>query len=237
MSVFKKILAAVLFCMMIITANEVNAQIKLSDKTIVKDSAGNIIPMSSWVPMLQSGEYSIKPIDLSDKNSAYVLYRLSINNSKETKDKAEAVRGSKPKKGAYFSNLNGIDIKGKRINMTSLKGKIVVINYWFIACAPCREEMPQLNKLVEEYKQNKDVVFISITTDKKEEILKFLQSNNFQYQIIADATDLILKDGILAFPTNIVLDKEGRVQYISEGYYAETIKNLGIAIKKVHTGK
>src|SRR5689334_20368114 len=55
-------------------------------------------------------------------------------------------------------------VAGKEIEFRKLKGKIVVLNFWFTACPPCLAEIPALNKLAKEYK-NKNVIFFGITYD------------------------------------------------------------------------
>ncbi|MDZ7647241.1 MAG: TlpA disulfide reductase family protein [Cytophagales bacterium] len=65
-------------------------------------------------------------------------------------------------------------ITGELISLTELKGKVVVINFWFTSCAPCITEMPTLNRLVEEFKY-KDVVFIAFARDDVMELTSFLK--------------------------------------------------------------
>lgn len=110
------------------------------------------------------------------------------------------------------------DIEGNRVELEELKGKVVVINFWFIKCKPCIEEMPELNKLVKKYKDNENVVFLGITHDKKEKVTEFLKKEAFDYTLIPDAQSIVNDYIVMGFPTNIVLDKLGDVQYQSMGY-------------------
>ena len=99
-----------------------------------------------------------------------------------------------------------------------------------MSCAPCIEEMPELNKLVEEYENNKDVLFLALTLDEKGSMLnKFLETNVFNYNIVPDSKDYIMKKlQVPAFPTHIVLNKNSNVMFIFAGYtpqVGELIKN------------
>ncbi|MGK0324190.1 MAG: thiol-disulfide isomerase/thioredoxin, partial [Psychroserpens sp.] len=58
------------------------------------------------------------------------------------------------------------DIEGNSHTLESLKGKVVVINFWFINCKPCVAEIPDLNKLKAKF-NNKDAVFVAIALDSK----------------------------------------------------------------------
>jgi len=122
------------------------------------------------------------------------------------------------------------DILGNTYTPEDIKGKVVVINFWFMSCAPCIEEMPELNKLVEEYKNNNDVLFLALTLDEKGSMLnKFLETNVFNYNIVPDSKDYIMKKlQVPAFPTHIVLNKNSNVMFIFAGYtpqVGELIKN------------
>lgn len=114
--------------------------------------------------------------------------------------------------------FNVTSIENKTFNSADLKGKIVVLNLWFINCPNCLEEIGRLNKLVDEYK-NKDVVFIGMATNKKPDLEKFLKKNPFSYNIIPSARQTILSFGEpdkngefnIPFPMHIVIDREGKI--------------------------
>lgn len=62
--------------------------------------------------------------------------------------------------GCQMPDFEAKTLAGKILSRKSLKGKIVVMNFWFIGCKPCVAELPALNKLVQHYKA-KDIVFIA----------------------------------------------------------------------------
>lgn len=82
------------------------------------------------------------------------------------------------------------DINGNNYSLESLKGKVIVINFWFVECKPCVMEMPELNKLVEKYK-NKEVVFLGFAMNEKDKIEKFLKTTTYKYNIVAAAKDVV----------------------------------------------
>lgn len=120
------------------------------------------------------------------------------------------------------------DLEDNTINLKTLKGKVVVLNFWFIACKPCQMEMPDLNELKTEY-NGQEVVFLALTFDKKKAVQKFLKTNPFDYQIFPNASDVIQEYGVMAFPTSIVIGKDGNlVDSITGGSHAikEQIKAM-----------
>ncbi len=107
---------------------------------------------------------------------------------------------------------------GETFDSEKLKGKIVVLNLWFVNCPNCVAEIKLLNDLVDEY-QNKDVVFIGMATNDETKLKSFLKKNPFKYQIVPRAMPTILsfgepnKDGEIniPFPMHIVIDRNGKI--------------------------
>ena len=112
------------------------------------------------------------------------------------------------------------DILGNTYTPEDIKGKVVVINLWFTSCAPCIEEMPELNKLVKEYENNDAVLFLALALDEKGPRLDtFLKTHVFNYNIIPGAQDYVVKKlPPTPFPTHIVLDKNSNVVFTLAGY-------------------
>jgi peroxiredoxin len=109
---------------------------------------------------------------------------------------------------------------GSAVDTRALRGKIVVLNLWFINCPNCIEEIRMLNTLVDEYKASKDVVFLAPAASSKPDLDKFLAKHPFSYQVIPNASSIILfrfgtpdKSGEIdmPFPMHIVLDRDGKV--------------------------
>lgn len=114
------------------------------------------------------------------------------------------------------------DIDQKNWNSEKLKGKIVVMNFWFTSCKPCILEMPHLNKLVEE-NMNNPVVFIAPAPEDDTQIRRFLKKYSFEYIIIPSSLGYITDMKIENFPTHLVIDKKGIIRKVFIGY-ADDIK-------------
>ncbi|XWW45058.1 TlpA family protein disulfide reductase [Fibrella sp. USSR17] len=103
-------------------------------------------------------------------------------------------------------------IAGESYEQASLVGKIIVINFWFMGCAPCRQEMPALNRLVNEYR-GKDVLFLGFATDKAEQLKSsYFAQNRFDFKIIGDAYPIAKSFFVLGYPTTFVVDGNGVVR-------------------------
>lgn len=106
----------------------------------------------------------------------------------------------------------------KTVDNQRIDGKVVFINFWFEGCHPCMAEMDALNKLFEKMKDKKDFVFITITWDNDETIKRVKQKFSLSFDIFAasPAECQRLNFGC-GYPTSVVLDKKGIVQYRHSG--------------------
>jgi thiol-disulfide isomerase/thioredoxin len=114
-----------------------------------------------------------------------------------------------------------------------MQGKIIVINFWFIACAPCRQEIPELNEMVKAYASNPDVVFLAIALDGKPEIETFLEKTPFDYNIIEKGRYIIDQYGVKSYPTHVVIDREGIIRFHTSGLSRKTVSSVQKAIDDI----
>lgn len=123
--------------------------------------------------------------------------------------------------GCTAPDFAAITITGEKIISSDLRGKVVVLNFWYRGCAPCIAEMPALNKLVEEFK-NEDVVFIAFALDDIRSTIKFLHDTKFDYKVVPGADFMTEKYCVLAgWPMNVVIDRQGIVKQLFAGGYTD----------------
>ena len=119
--------------------------------------------------------------------------------------------------GKQIPEINATTMIGDSIQIEKLKGKIVLINLWFIECHPCIAEMPAINQLAEEYK-NKDVVILAITYETKQRVQNdFLKKYKLDCLIIPDARNIINKIGGSGYPTTFIVNRNGIIKEVWSG--------------------
>ncbi|WP_316795160.1 TlpA disulfide reductase family protein [Pedobacter agri] len=120
--------------------------------------------------------------------------------------------------GVQAPDFSGHTLDGKLVNLAQLKGKVVVLNFWFIACKPCKLEVRPLNEIVKKFR-DKEVLFLSIAREKREDLLQYLEVNKFEFSTIADPKSDLATDvfHVLGYPTTIVIDRTGKIRYYSLG--------------------
>jgi peroxiredoxin len=103
-------------------------------------------------------------------------------------------------------------LTGELVSRTGLKGKVILMNFWATWCPPCREEIPEMIALQNEFKDQLEVVGISEDDDPPAKVMRFAKDQGINYPI-AMSTDQLTKDfgGVEALPTTFVIDTQGRV--------------------------
>jgi thiol-disulfide isomerase/thioredoxin len=119
------------------------------------------------------------------------------------------------------ADLSGIkfkDAQGREVDLGNLKGKVVFLNFWATWCPPCLAEMPAVNKLYEQYKAHKDVVFLFVDADGDfNKAQQFMNRKKYQlpvFKVASNIPEVIFKG---ALPTTVVFDKMGRIAYHGQG--------------------
>lgn len=117
--------------------------------------------------------------------------------------------------GAKVPSFTLQDMKGKKVSLDDFKGQIVILNFWATWCPPCRQEMPEFNKMDAELKKSGEAVLLAINlTDGRREtkakVSQFMASNKYDFRVLLDpegeAADIFSIRGI---PTTAVIDRDG----------------------------
>ena len=209
-------------------------RVAITESSIVKDSSGTIYSSEIWKKLLLTGYYKVKAENPNDKSTAFILIRLSEEQRERTLSNS-----TKPAESKFFTtgkevqSFSTTDINGKKYKLKDLKGKIVVLNFWFINCPPCRLEILELNKLVQEYKDSSNILFLAIALDNKNELKLFLKSNPFNYTVIDSGRDIANEYGITSYPTHAVIDQQGRTYFHVTGTGSTTVYWLQKSIEEL----
>jgi peroxiredoxin len=197
----------------------------------------SLIELSEFMSVMMSNEYVPEPyIDSSKVVRAFVLRRASDFEKKQMKEMQNKMQNkmvaTSPLVGAKAFDFNVTDISGNEYSLKELKGKVIVMNFWFVECKPCIMEMPELNKLVEKYR-SKDVVFLGFSTSEKPKVESLLKKQTFNYNIVPSAKNVSELYEVLMFPTHIVVDKKSTINYCVSGLTPTTFEDLDRTIESL----
>lgn len=114
--------------------------------------------------------------------------------------------------------------EGTPLNIGKLQGQVVLVNFWASWCEPCRNELPELEKLYREQK-DKQFTIVGINIDKRPENAdKFIKEFNLSYPIILDPEAEVIKQfQAKAMPTSYLIDRAGVIKKVFYGYSAKKL--------------
>jgi peroxiredoxin len=141
----------------------------------------------------------------------------------------KAPEKSRPAPDYSFQSLDG-----GYIHLRECRGKVVLLNVWASWCGPCRVEMPDFEKVYQEYKED-DFVILGVARDdltELDQVRRFLHETGVTYRIGFDpVTDFADFTGrpVQAIPTSFLIDKEGRIRLTMVGLFKEKTLRTALA--------
>ena len=210
---------------------------KITNGIVFKDAQGNILSDTEKDSLVQYMEniQALRRYDQENNNTEYILFQNyedlrgfvpddTIENLiQENRLRRSGGQGAvlnkrindqwkdKPLPEGNFLQM----IDGSVKSFSDYKGKLLVINFWYINCGPCIIEMPYLNDLVNKY-QNEDVQFLALSFDTVPDIKSFLQKTEFIYEHGSISRSLMY-DFTPVSPGHFIVDKDGIIRDIIIG--------------------
>jgi peroxiredoxin len=133
-------------------------------------------------------------------------------------------------------SVTGTD--GKKVSLKDFRGKIVFLNFWASWCEPCREEMPAMERLYQEFKNKNFVVLAVSVKDRKQDAIDFAKELKLSYPVALDPEGQVgLLYGAWGLPTTYIIGPKGEGLARAWGpaeWYSPAARNL---IKDLVDGK
>lgn len=132
-----------------------------------------------------------------------------------------------------------LNAKGEEVKLSDFKGKPVVLNFWASWCSPCKEEMPEFDKVWEEIGEDVHFLMVNMTDGMREtqkKAKKFIEDKGFNFPVYYDTEqDAAYTYQVTSLPTTIFIDAEGYMITGAMGMIDEEILRKGIGIIQPET--
>jgi thiol-disulfide isomerase/thioredoxin len=206
--------------------------LRLAEDFTAIDQSSSVIDHEMFFKQLASGNFLPLRLTSKDSSAYYQLYPFDAARYEDLqitlRQWGEHLYALHQMEGKELPAFAFTDLAGKTYTKENTKGKIVVVKGWFIGCVPCVKEMPALNKLVKEYSNREDVVFVSLAFDNERQLRSFLKQFPFAYAVVPNQQTYLLETlNVNEFPTHILLNKQGRIVKVVNDH-----QELAVALQK-----
>ena len=132
-----------------------------------------------------------------------------------------AIAPAAPATGSAAPDFTLKSDSGRNLKLSELRGEVVMINFWATWCAPCREEMPLLNQLYEQYRKVGFTLLAINVDDDPAKARVMARKLGVSFPVLFDTDKRVSKlYDVAAMPSTLLIDRDGRVRYVHRGYVA-----------------
>lgn len=109
---------------------------------------------------------------------------------------------------------------GQQVALSSLKGKVVMVNFWATWCVPCRQEMPHLQALYEKYNGlGFELLAVNVEKNNAEGARKWLQETPVTFPVLFDPENQVTKlYKVQTMPSTVIIGRDGTMRFMHNGY-------------------
>lgn len=142
----------------------------------------------------------------------------SVQDTQQGEDEFQAFLKGKTAKylGKPIGNIKVTTTDGVSYELDKMKGKMILLSFWFKQCKPCIVEIPSLNELHAKYK-NQGLVVLAASTDNEATVRAIMTDKKIKYPTIANARAAANQLEVTVYPTNILIDQQGIIRKIYTG--------------------
>lgn len=189
-----------------------------------EDRAHDRARLGEWYTKLKGSEAGLGDTLLA----AYDRTRARVEEHKAALKKLDPNAGATQAMEYVLSGLGG-----EKLKLASLKGKVVVFDFWATWCGPCRAQQPLYDEVKARFAADSNVVFLNVSTDENRDIVKpFLDSNKWKKTVyFEDGLSALLR--VSSIPMTMIVNRRGEIASRMNGYVPERfVETLSTRIRE-----
>lgn len=180
-----------------------------------------------FVQTIDSTKYQLTNLDTQ--------HNLTENQDKESTPEIEDNGLLKP--GTVAPDWTLLDASGKKVTLSQLRGKVVLLDFWATWCTPCKMVMPSIQKLHEKYGKQGLVVIGINAFERGGDPVKYMKEQNFNYTLLLKGDDVAQAYRVESIPSMYIIDKQGKIAYTEVGAIPDLESKLDSKIKALLSAK
>lgn len=176
------------------------------------------------IPLRNDPRWSalLNRIDANEQKELQAFMKEMEKSAPQRQKAAVESRGSSPAPDWTVQDLNGQEVK-----LSSLRGKVVVIDFWATWCGPCRKTMPLIEQFYEKKAKDVEVYGMNVWERGSNAGVKpFIEKAGFKFPILLGDGNIAEEYGVQGIPTMVIIDKQGNVAYRHVGYNPTLVETL-----------
>ena len=145
----------------------------------------------------------------------------------------ELISEAQIKKSMSAPDFQAETLEGKKVSLSDYQGKVLILDFWATWCGPCLAELPYFQELVNLYKDEPSVAFLTISQDRSKDVVrKFMKKKGYTFPVIFD-TGMGQLFEIEGIPVLIVIDTEGKIRYRHFGFDPNNVDFIQLMKKEI----
>ena len=177
--------------------------------------------------MQQYEKNVLQKYELNNQHDDAILTLASIPPYYKSKDYVPYKSPEPLPEDTIAPNWKLVSLKGEEISLSDLKGKLVLIDFFYKSCYPCMQALPALQALHEKYdEKGLRVVGINPFDTKEDDLEAFLAKRGVTYTVVLEGKDAANTYRVSGYPTLFLVDKNGKIIFMQVGYGQDSEKEI-----------
>jgi peroxiredoxin len=113
------------------------------------------------------------------------------------------------------------NFEGELVSLTDLRGQVVMLNFWAPWCGPCRDEMPEMQRVYDDLKEKGFTILAVNVNAPRDDARRFIEENGFTFPVAQEDATVTRKYEVTGIPKTLIIDRQGIIRQVHVGSLKE----------------